>query len=483
MKDDIPVFAPCSEKQRLVLMDNEVDVLLVGGGAGGGKTRVCLTKYLPNISNKDFKGIVFRKTMPELKVAGGIVDESKKIYPWFKGVYKKQEMKWEFPNGAFLQFRGIPDDISSLQGMQATNIMIDEVAEWKEEDVIFLLSRMRSGEAGVGKRQCIMSCNPSIDSFLFKWVEWCLDPDTGIPKEGTEHQIRWFVNLAGKMHWADSREELIEKYSQGFITEGPDMNFFPKSFRFIPMTIYDNPVLLKNDPAYLGNLLSQSKINQLRYLKGSWTARADGAGYFKRDWIKLVNFPCANAMNRVRAWDLAASIPTTENPNPDWTVGVLISRDKLGEYYIEDINRFRKRTNDVIREIIETAKSDGISDVTVIIPKDPGQAGTQFFTYLKKTLAENGIIAKGVTASGHTSKLKRFLPFCSYAESGGVSVVKAAWNDDFFEEAEAFTGTSRSEKNDQCDAVGDGFNTLAKSLNIPLMQLADFSRPSILSGM
>lgn len=27
-----PIFAPCSEKQRLVLMENEVDILLTGGG-------------------------------------------------------------------------------------------------------------------------------------------------------------------------------------------------------------------------------------------------------------------------------------------------------------------------------------------------------------------------------------------------------------------------------------------------------------------
>jgi hypothetical protein len=27
-----PVFAPCSEKQRLVLQDNETDILLIGGG-------------------------------------------------------------------------------------------------------------------------------------------------------------------------------------------------------------------------------------------------------------------------------------------------------------------------------------------------------------------------------------------------------------------------------------------------------------------
>ena len=29
-------------------------------------------------------------------------------------------------------------------------------------------------------------------------------------------------------------------------------------------------------PEYKGNLLAQSYVNQLRFLKGSWTAKADG---------------------------------------------------------------------------------------------------------------------------------------------------------------------------------------------------------------
>jgi hypothetical protein len=31
MTDKAPHFGPCSEKQRLVLLENEVDILLTGG--------------------------------------------------------------------------------------------------------------------------------------------------------------------------------------------------------------------------------------------------------------------------------------------------------------------------------------------------------------------------------------------------------------------------------------------------------------------
>jgi hypothetical protein len=37
-------FGPCSEKQRMILLDDETDILLCGGGAGGGKSHTCLIK-------------------------------------------------------------------------------------------------------------------------------------------------------------------------------------------------------------------------------------------------------------------------------------------------------------------------------------------------------------------------------------------------------------------------------------------------------
>ena len=32
MVDEVPHFGPCSEKQRLVLLDDKTDILLTGGG-------------------------------------------------------------------------------------------------------------------------------------------------------------------------------------------------------------------------------------------------------------------------------------------------------------------------------------------------------------------------------------------------------------------------------------------------------------------
>jgi predicted phage terminase large subunit-like protein len=473
-------IGPCSEKQRLILLDDSTDILLCGGGAGGGKSHTCLTKAIAYINDPAARVLIVRKSFPQLKLPGGLIDESKAIYKHFKGRYHVQPCTWVFPNGARIQFAPIPDNILEWQGLQATHFLVDEAAEFTQEEILFLISRLRSAKYK-GHMSITLTCNPSRDSFLYEWVKFSLDESTGVPLGGTEHRIRWLVNLNGQVYWADDPEELWEKYGVpgGYCRvadePGAKVNFIPRSFRFIPLTVYDNTVLLKNNPGYLANLLSQPRVNQLRYLHGSWTARATGSGFFRREWVKFIDaheLP-PNRMSVVRAWDFAASQPSESNPDPDWTAGVKMSRDKHGYYYVEDVVRFRQLTDYVVREVIKTAIRDGLDDCKVMIPKDPGAAGKTANAFFLRTLAEEGIYARSVQVSGWTGKIKRFLPFCTLAESGVVRVVRGEWNEAWLTELEYFEG-DRNQKDDQVDATADAFNTLSKEVMLPT-----FSVPSL----
>jgi len=467
MDDGVKHFGPCSEKQRLVLMDDNTDILLTGGGAGSGKSYTCLTKALKYINDPAARVMIVRRSYPVLKLSGGLVDESKGIYSNFGGVFGVQSLTWRFPNGATIQFAALPDKLEQWQGLQVTHYLIDESAEFTEGEILFLLSRLRSAKYK-GHLNMTLTCNPSRDSFLYNWVEYCLDSETGIPKPGTEHITRYFVNISGKMFWSESKEDLIKTY--GGATK-------PLSFRFIPMTVVDNPILLKNNPTYLANLLSQPRVNQLRFLQGSWTARAEGASFFSRDWCEIVDHPPVNALACVRSWDLAASVPSESNPDPDWTAGVKMSRDKYGIYYIEHVERFRKLTDGVIKALVDVGELDGKSDCQVTIPRDSGAGGKTANAFYIRTLAENGIAARSVVMSGHSGKTQRFLPFCALAESGSVKVVRGSWNDDFFTELEFFTG-SRNQKDDQVDATSDAFNTLSKQIQLPTFALPTMEQSS-----
>lgn len=477
MSSEIPYFGPCSLKQKLVLTDNTTDVLLIGGGAGGGKSYLSLVKALKYILDPNAKVLIMRLTFPLLKAIGGLVEESHHIYPYFGAVWQVQPLQWKFPNGATIKFVAMPANPKDVQGWQPTHVLIDEGAEWKIDDILAINERVRSArydEVKGGKMGMIITCNPDRHSWLYPWVEWCLDKTTGVPVPGTENIVRWFVNLNGKVHWGTSAQELYDNHGHGK-TLGKD--FIPKSFRFIPMTVYDNPVLLKNNPGYLANLLGGTRVSQLRFLHGSWTAVVEGSSFFQRGWVPVVHAPPVTAQ-RVRSWDLAASIPSEVNPDPDYTAGVLLSRTPEGIYYIEHAKRDRKLTDGVLKLIVDTAVEDSL-DVPVTIPRDSGAGGKAANSFFTRHLIERGLTVSSVTMSGHSGKVQRFLPFASMCESGHVRIVEGDWNDDYLTELETFTG-SRNDHDDYVDATSDAFNKICKQVVMPTFSIPDMSQPSVI---
>ena len=65
------------EKQRLFMSRLE-DEGLYGGAAGGGKSDCALVEALRQVHIPHYKGIIFRKTYPQLRE---LIGKSKRIYP------------------------------------------------------------------------------------------------------------------------------------------------------------------------------------------------------------------------------------------------------------------------------------------------------------------------------------------------------------------------------------------------------------------
>lgn len=172
---------------------------------------------------------------------------------------------------------------------------------------------------------------------------------------------------------------------------------------------------------------------------------ADDGGMFSAEWFDAPSELPAKRV-RVRAWDLAAS------SDGDYTVGVLMSKDSNGIFYIENVIRFRGTPLEVEKKVFDTAKSDGRS-VQIIIPQDPGQAGKSQAQSFIRRLA--GYIVKAVRPTG--PKETRAAAFAAQCEARNVKMVKGHWNQCFTDELEMFP---LGVYDDQVDASSDAFNAL-----------------------
>jgi predicted phage terminase large subunit-like protein len=221
-----------------------------------------------------------------------------------------------------------------------------------------------------------------------------------------------------------------------------------------------------------------SPIKQRIYLDGSWTAREEEAGLYLRSFSKVVPYPNLKATKRVRAYDLASQPVSSQSPNPDWSRGILMSKDADGIYTVEDLVSARDRPHVIEKLILDTARKDKeiFGNVVVAYPCDPGQSGIARAADMKRMLAEIGVECKIIRPQ--KSKRVRFLPASAIAEAGYLSVVKADWNEEFYKELEEFTGLKRHERDDIVDCVSDAVLCLNQTTVLPTFTLPDLSGPS-----
>ncbi len=336
------------------------------------------------------------------------------------------------------------------QGSQVPYMAYDELTHFSRQQFFYMLSRNRSGS---GVRGYVRgSCNPDPDSFVRQLIDWWIGPDGyAIPERSGV--LRWFVILEDQIHWANSKEELHEKFGHGD-------SILPKSFTFIPSNVHDNKILLQKDPGYLANLMALPRIDRLRLLGGNWNVRPTAGMFFQRSWFPVIDAMPANVIRRVRAWDKAATKPTPENPDPDWTRGVKLAKLSDGRIVIEHVTGCRDTPLAVERLVRNTATQDG-HGVTVSIAQDPGSAGVADADNFTRLLMGYPIVRNKPSRD----KITRCKPLSAQCEAGNVLVLRGEWNEEFFSEVESFDGED-GHKDDIVDAASDGFNELCSNVSI-----------------
>jgi len=116
-------------------------------------------------------------------------------------------------------------------------------------------------------------CREFVATRLRRFIDWWIDPDTGLAIQERSGVLRWFVRVLDELHWADSAAELREPF-------GADSE--PKSVTFIPARLSDNRILLEKDPAYFRNE-RRAKDTHPEY---TGQCVIDGRSYWISAWIK-----------------------------------------------------------------------------------------------------------------------------------------------------------------------------------------------------
>lgn len=264
---------------QITAFQSKADILFYGGQAGGGKSWFLVNEPLRRIGNAKFRGVIFRRTYPELKGQGGVWDECQETYTAMGADLREgQDLDARFPSGASIAFRHFQHEKTKkqYQGQQFAYIGFDEVTHFTQTQFFYMVSRNRST---CGIRPYIRAtCNPE-PGWVAELLAWWIDQDTGlaIPERSGVMRYMYRNPKTEEIEWGDSKEELLERF--------PGVKpIHILSVSFINASLADNKILTDSDPGYEGRLMSLSKIERDRLLGGNWKV-AEGAQIAK-EWIR-----------------------------------------------------------------------------------------------------------------------------------------------------------------------------------------------------
>jgi predicted phage terminase large subunit-like protein len=494
--NNIVTFPRLQEGKQALFGAVDADVIIFGGAAGSGKSHALLVDFARQefIDNLDYRAVIFRRTYPEFTQAGGLVDESRKIYQPIKGSFaEKPNLEWRFASGSRISFRHLQHEktVYSYQGAQIARIGFDELTHFTEDQFFYLLSRNRS-VSGI-KPAVRATCNPDADSWVADFISWWIDPRTGYAIEERAGVVRYFVREGNTVHWADTRDELIEKFDlknklfemippdirEEFLADD-DVKIKPedlvKSFTFIPATIFDNRALIKVNPTYLANLYALHPIERERLLKGNWKVKYEAGTVFDRTWFEILDSIPDDwkLIGKVRFWDLAATAKENAENYHCYTSGTLVYKYERIKTVLSDGKEVRefvyvvadnlceqKKVGEVELMLKNTAGIDG-KTVAVRWEQEGGSSGKFVENTITNVIREYHPNHDVAAIAPQGDKLTRALPAATAASRGQIFLLRdSVWNNRFLNACQNFDGNKKTPPvNDIVDSLSGAFYSL-----------------------
>ena len=280
------VFKPNPGPQTDFLAASEREVLY-GGAAGGGKSFGLIADPMRYFHNKNFNGLILRRTNDELRE---LVWKSQEIYPKAYPGAKWQEKKsqWIFPSGAklWMTYLERDEDVLRYQGQSFSYIAVDELTQYATPfSWNYLRSRLRTTDPDL---PIFMRATTNPGGRGHGWVKKMFIDPAPSNKRFAATDI-------------DTGQTLV--YPEGHEKEGEALFYR----RFIPASLKDNPYLMR-DGQYEANLLALPENQRRQLLEGDW-AVADGAAFpeFRQSAHVCEPFDIPDDWRRFRSCDYGYS--------------------------------------------------------------------------------------------------------------------------------------------------------------------------------
>lgn len=243
-------FQPNSANQISFLQAWE-DEVLYGGGRGSGKSLCLIADPLRYINSPNFRAVVIRRTMPELRE---LIDRAKNMYfQCVPGVeWKVKENLFLFPSGAKIEFGYLDseNDLEKYRGQEYTWIGIDEISQIPFYEWYYKL------------KASLRTSDPTLKTYIRATTN-----PTGVGIEWVKEY--WQIGIAPPN--TTISETFDTAIGQIVITK-----------KWLHSTVYENVDLLKANPQYVAQLMSAPPHLRKAWLDGDWDA-IEGAAFQEFD--------------------------------------------------------------------------------------------------------------------------------------------------------------------------------------------------------
>lgn len=265
IEDATVVWQPNPGVQTFFLQAAESEVLF-SGGRGSGKSDALIMDPLPYCSDATFRGVIIRRTMPELQE---FIDRAKNFYPKAYPGTKWMEQKrfFKFPNGAKMEFGycETEDDLLRYQGQEYSWIGVDELTQYANSNYFDKL------KASCRKFPMLMRATTNPGGPGARWV-----------KERFVDLAPAGASIAVKIKTSKGERIITRKWFQS--------------------TMDDNPHVSEDYRVGIESIQNESLRRQ--WVHGDWDT-LDGVAFseFRRDKHVVTPFEIPNSWIRFRACD------------------------------------------------------------------------------------------------------------------------------------------------------------------------------------